>query len=186
MEKIFSEELRIERLQSDHDREGFSSYEKELVKFLQEDALQNQEKRISVTYLCFKKITNELLGYITLLNDKINLQGDLELYFKDKGILYKSLPALKIGRLAVDDKFLKRGIGTALIAFAIKVADAIFQKHSGCRFLTLDAKRNKEKTKDSLDFYKKLGFCVFKESKETTPMYLDLSSLPQTSSDVPS
>lgn len=151
------------------------SYEQELVDFLIEDALDNQNKKISVTYLWFLKDSQELVGYISLLNDRINLEENLKDYFKSKGVLYKSLPALKIGRLAVDDRFLRRGLGTLMIAFATKIAERIFLAYSGCRFITLDAKRNNDKSKDVIHFYKRLGFQVLKERmKGTTPMYLDL------------
>ena len=172
MDKLTSEDLRIERINGSHDVSGFISYERELVNFLAEDALDNQKKRISVTYLWFLK-TCELVGYVTLLNDRINLEGDLKEAFKNKEILYRSLPALKIGRLCVDDKFLRRGLGTLLIDFSIKVAFDIYEGYSGCRFVVLDAKRTNEN--DPIHFYKKHGFRTLKERKKgTTPMYLDL------------
>lgn len=173
--QITVESIRIERIQAHHQVSGFHSYEKELVDFLVEDALDNQNKMISVTYLWFLKETNELIGYITLLNDRVNLESNLKEFFRNKGILYKSLPALKIGRLAVDDRFLRRGIGTLMIAFATKIAERIFVTYSGCRFITLDAKRNEDKSKDAIHFYTKLQFQVLKErAKGITPMYLDL------------
>ncbi len=173
MDKITSEQLRIERMQEHHDVQSFRSYEQELVSFLVEDALDNQNSRISVTYLLFLEATGELVGYITLLNDRINLEGNLKDVFHRKGILYHSLPALKIGRLCVNDKFLRRGIGTQMLAFAVKIANHIFSEYAGCRFIVLDAKRNPQN--DSIHFYKKIGFEMLKERKKgTTPMYLDL------------
>lgn len=169
---ITPEEIRIERIQPGHNLTGFQSYEQELVDFLLDDALANQNHHISVTYLWFLK-TGELIGYITLLNDRINLEGDLKDVFRKKGILYHSLPALKIGRLCVDNRFLRRGIGTMLIDFSIKVAFHIFEKYSGCRFIVLDAKRNPQN--DPIHFYRKQGFKELKERKKgTTPMYFDL------------
>ena len=174
MEKISIEKIKIERINENHPIGGFWSYEKELVDFLLEDALVNQKSQISATYLWFLD-TGELVGYITLLNDRINLEGNLKEVFRDKGIEYHSLPALKIGRLCVDDRFLRRGVGTMMIDFAIKVAYHIFDKYSGCRFIVLDAKRNQEN--DPIHFYKKQGFQVLKERKKgVTPMYLDLVS----------
>lgn len=173
--KINLEEIRIERIQAHHDVTRFHSYEKELVNFLVEDAFDNQEKMISVTYLWFLKETDELIGYVTLLNDRVNLEGDLKEFFRNKGVLYRSLPALKIGRLAVDDRFLRKGIGTLMIAFSTKIAERIFITYSGCRFITLDAKRNDDLSKDAIHFYKKLQFQLLKERmKGTSPMYLDL------------
>src|SRR3989338_240251 len=77
-EKITVESVRIERIQAHHQVSGFRSYEKELMDFLVEDALDNQYKMISVTYLWFLKETNELIGYVTLLNDRVNLEGNLK------------------------------------------------------------------------------------------------------------
>lgn len=175
MPKIFPQDIRIERLDKNHSITNFQSYEPELVKFLQEDALDNQSKKISVTYLWFLKETNELIGYFTLLNDKINLEGDLKEYFNDKGIFYHSLPAMKIGRLAVDDRFLRRGIGTLMIAYITSRAKQIADRIAGCRFITVDAKRNNSKTNDTLYFYKKVNFEILRNRENITFMYLDLN-----------
>jgi len=170
-QKIQLEEIRIEIMNDSHNINNFKSYEKELVNFLVEDALENQKRKLSVTFLWFYK--NNLISYISLLNDRINLEGNLKQNFREKGIYYKSLPALKIGRLCVDDRFLRQGIGTLMIAFATKIAERIVVSYSGCRFIVLDAKRNKDS--DVIHFYKKLGFETLKDRKKgTTPMYLDL------------
>lgn len=172
MEKITAEDIRIERISGKHILSDFQSHERELADFLFEDALDNQKNRISVTYLLFLK-TGSLAGYITLLNDRINLEGNLKDVFHGKGIMYHSLPALKIGRLCVDTRFLRRGIGTIMVAFAVKVAHSIFNEYAGCRFIVLDAKRHPEN--DPVHFYKKIGFDVLKERKKgATPMCLDL------------
>ena len=153
---------------------GFRSYEKELVDFLVEDALDNQAKQMSITYLWFLKSTNELVAYVSVLTDAISLQGELKEHFRQQGILYKSLPALKIGRLCVSDEYLGRSIGTLMIEFVLVLAQRI-SKEIGLRFITTDAKRNPEPRKDSVHFYKKLGFEILKQrEKGTIPMYKDL------------
>lgn len=173
MNKIELEELIIERIHNKHKVALFTSYEKELVHFLREDALANQQSQISVTYLWFLQRTGEPVGYITLLNDRINLESELKELFRGKGIPYHSLPALKVGRLCVDDRFLRRGIGTLMLAFAIKIANHTFNDYAGCRFIVLDAKRNS--LQDPIYFYKKVGFEELKQRKKgTIPMYLDL------------
>jgi len=171
--KITPKEVGIEIIAEHHRADLFQSYEKELVYFLKEDALENQKQRLSITFLWF--YANQLVSYITLLNDKINLEGDLKEFFKEKGIHYKSLPALKIGRLCVDDRFLRRGLGRLMILSAIQIANKINRNKAGCRFITLDAKRNPDPKLDSIPFYKNMGFKTLKERiKGTTPMYLDL------------
>ncbi len=168
------ENLKIKVIEDRHDLTSFQSYEKELVHFLLEDALENQQLNLSVTFLWFYQ--EKLVSYITLLNDRITLDGDLQIFFKNKGVLYKSLPALKIGRLCVDDSYRKKGFGTAMVKFAIKIAKEISLEKAGCRFLTVDAKRNKNKDLDSYTFYTKIGFEALRLEKEqiNTPMYLDL------------
>ena len=113
---------------------------------------------------------------MSVLTDAINLNADLKGYFRSKEkIEYKSLPALKIGRLAVDDDHLGKGIGTQMIYFATFLAREIYSKYCGCRFLTVDAKRGSIPEKDSPHFYRKLGFDVLKpRDKGSVPMYLDL------------
>jgi len=175
-EKIALTDIDIRRLDLSHKQllSNFESYERELVDFLIEDAIDNQNKKISTTYLWFYKPTKELVGYITISTDAINLQGELKEYFRRKQILYKSLPALKIGRLCVSNDYLGRGIGTLMIEFVIILSERV-SKEVGLRFITTDSKRNADPKRDSIHFYKKFGFEVLKQrEKGTTPMYKDL------------
>lgn len=175
-EKISITDIEIQQIDESHKPilSSFKSYEKELVDFLIEDALDNQNRKISTTYLWFYKPKEELVGYVSVLADAINLQGELKEYFRQEGIFYKSLPALKIGRLCVSDGYLGRGVGTLMIEFAIVLSEKI-GKDIGLRFITTDAKRNPDPRKDSVHFYKKLGFEVLKQrEKGTLPMYKDL------------
>ena len=175
-EKISIADIEIQQIEESHTPilSSFKSYEKELVDFLIEDALDNQNKKISTTYLWFYKPKKELVGYVTVLADAINLQGELKEYFRQAGIFYKSLPALKIGRLCVSDDYLGKGIGTLMIEFVIVLAEKI-GRDVGLRFITTDAKRNPDPRKDSIHFYKKLGFDMLKSrEKGTIPMYKDL------------
>ncbi|MBI2666477.1 GNAT family N-acetyltransferase [Candidatus Woesearchaeota archaeon] len=166
-QKIFPEEVIIEKINKNHNFSSFVSYEKDLKDFLIEDALTNQELKLSTTFLWLYQ--QKLVSYITLLTDKINLEGDLQTFFRDKGIAYFSLPALKIGRLCVDDHFQRKGLGRMMLVFAAKKAQEICDDKAGCRFLTVDAK------KDSILFYKKQGFEILKMRTDgTAVMYVDL------------
>jgi GNAT superfamily N-acetyltransferase len=150
----------------------FENQEKDLVDFLLEDALDNQNRGISVTYLFFYLDEGRQCfgGYITLLSDSVEIKQnkDLKDAFEGKGIMYRTLPALKIGRMATDKRCQGKGVGTSMIKFAITTA---FEqsKGVGCRFLIVDAKKGAE------EFYLKKGFKVFIEhQKEPRQMYLDL------------
>ena len=164
--------------------ESFKTYNDDLREFLFEDALRSREHSVSTTFLIFAKgISGEsILGYITILNDAVRLDADLKEKFREKGYNYKSIPALKIGRLCIDDRYRNMGVGKTAVAFAIKRA-VFLNLMSSCRFINVDAKRHPDKEKDSFHFYKKLGFEVLKERKGIdpwrqtsgiTPMYLDL------------
>jgi GNAT superfamily N-acetyltransferase len=152
----------------------------DLREFLFEDALRSQEHSISKTFLIFAKA--KVVGYITILNDATRLDADLKEKFKEKGYNYKSIPALKIGRLCVDDDYVKRGVGTTAMKFAARRA-VFLNLQSACRFINVDATRHAERERDTLHFYKRFGFEVLKERKGVdawrqtsgiTPMYLDL------------
>lgn len=168
MEKILPEEIRIEKIKMEHTLTYFISYNKELEKFLKEDALHNQDHNISLTFLWFYK--SKIVSYMTLLTDRIRLQADLVPFFLQKGIHYNTLPALKIGRLCVDDRFQRRNLGKLMVYAAIEKAKYCNQEIAGCRFLTVDAKQN------SVIFYEKLGFIKLeKQQLEFIPMFLDIT-----------
>ena len=173
-EKIQIADIEIQQISGSHRLDDFESYEKELADFLIDDALDNQKRQMSITYLWFLKSSKVLVAYVTVLADAISLQGELKENFRRQGVLYKSLPALKIGRLCVADEYLGRGIGTLMVEFAAILAQRI-GKRIGLRFITTDAKRNHDPKKDSVHFYKKIGFGVLKQrEKGTIPMYKDL------------
>lgn len=172
MEKNISpEDLRREQLSEKHKDiiNHFETDETELKKFLIEDALNNQDLAISNTYLWFYNPKNELAGYMTLLSDAIRVHGtSLGQSFLDKGVAYKTLPALKIGRICVDKKYLRKGIGTQMVAFAARTLLEINER-IGCRYVVADAKQ------DAKHFYNKLNFLILKDrEKGTVPIFFDM------------
>jgi ribosomal protein S18 acetylase RimI-like enzyme len=176
---IKPEEIRVEVLSEYHTEliGSFQSYEQDLVDFLKEDALENQIKNISVTYIWVHIRTGKLLGYITLLTDSLalkKLNPALKESFKMKGIDYPTLPAIKIGRLCVDERYRHRGIGTLMFYHTLSIMIKL-KRNVGCRFITLDAKENKDdQNKNAVHFYKSLGFDFLKEKKKKQPpMYFD-------------
>ncbi len=106
---IPQDDLKVEKLSEEHKNvlRMFKTDNLELKKFLVEDALRNQELSISNTYVWFyKPQDNELVGYITILADAIGINGTrLGDYFYEKGVPYKTLPAIKIGRLCVCNEY---------------------------------------------------------------------------------
>ncbi len=176
--KITVSDVRLEVLSEIHmeKMKTFKSYEQDLVDYLLEDALNHQKNKVAQTYLVFHRGTNNLLAYITFTNDCVKLEKikpELKKKLRLKGIGYKSLPALKIARICVNDNSVRNGLGSLLIQFAIHTVSQI-SKLSGCRFIILDAKRNSDPQNDAIHFYKKKGFEILKErNRRETPLYLD-------------
>ncbi len=146
--------------------------------FLLNDAKLHFTELLSVTYL-FEK-NNSTAAYFSLLNDKISIEDvDSKSQWKknfQKGLhqrkKFKSYPAIKIGRLAVNINFQGQGIGNTLLD-AIK-GWLISDISSGCMYITVDA------YKDSLKFYEKNNFRYLSskdETDDTRLMYYDLSLL---------
>lgn len=166
MKRIPPDELRVEYLRDKQAISLFRCSNDDLNDFLKSDAKKSQEDLISRTYLCFWH--DSILGYLTLVTDTI----EVKLIEKDDGVVgypYPRYPAIKIARLAVDERFEGSGIGRFLLFWA---AGKVFQlsKEVGCRYITLDSKRN------AVGFYEKFGFKKIKRysSRDFPPMYLNM------------
>ncbi|WP_457561235.1 GNAT family N-acetyltransferase [Caminibacter sp.] len=155
----------IEKLNKFHDKEKFDCGNLTLNEFLKKYAYQNQHRYlIGVTYVIH--IDNEIIGYITLSASSIkktNINSKKP---------YKDIPALRIARLAVDEKHQNKGIGKKLLKFAINKALELKESY-GCVGIVVDAKEEAKK------FYEKYGFIEIKtlEKHLTTPMYLSMKSM---------
>jgi GNAT superfamily N-acetyltransferase len=170
---ISASDLRVSKI-TEKDLDVIDKFEtdvKDLKDFLIDDALNNQKLAISTTYLVFYNPDNRLVGYISILADALRVHGTtIGKSFVDIGVNYKTLPALKIGRMCVDKNYSRRGIGTHMIYFAMKILLKMSEK-IGCRFIFIDAKTQTDAPK----FYKKFGFVVLKaREKGTIPMFLDM------------
>lgn len=164
-------DIRIEKI-NEHQLsiiKDFKTSNQELKDFLVEDALTNEEMGISSTYLWFYNPKNKLIAYVTILTDAIRIHGtNLGKWFLDQGVEYKTLPAIKIGRICVDEDYKRKGIGTKITYFVMKKLIRV-NREAGCRFLIVDAK------KEAIKFYKRMNFSVLKErEKGTLPMYYDM------------
>ena len=148
-------------------------------------------------FLCTDEVNNyedEMLGKTTLVYYEGELAGYYTLSSTCLGVRYlehktgfrklseyhvKELPALLIGRLAINMKWQKKGIGRYIIQrIAMLALDQA--RNQGVRLLVVQAKE------DAFDFYQKCGFEFVMESKNemkrfktrgTRTMFFDVSSL---------
>ena len=85
---------------------------------------------------------------------------------------YDSYPAIKVARLLVDARERKKGLGKALIEFALGTAKDVVCPSVGCRFIVVDAKAA------SVAFYVKQGFTLLEtadnRARSEPVMFIDL------------
>lgn len=94
---------------------------------------------LNTTYLFYWK--NHLIAFLTISPDTINIKKLGKKYkkkFQDKDIIYKDIPSIKLGRLAVDKKFQKSGIGDYLIKWFFYYSKEKAEE-VGFRFINIDA-----------------------------------------------
>jgi predicted GNAT family N-acyltransferase len=155
--------------------DNFDCGDADLNAFLMEDALPHQNDLLTVTYLA--KHEGSVIAYFSVLNDKVAVEqfASKSQFRKLQKLLphrkrgYKSYPAVKLGRLAINKAFSQMGLGSQLLHY-IKVM-FISGNKTGCRFITADA------YKHAVEFYAKNGFVPLSDKPEdslTELMYFDL------------
>ena len=153
MEKFDFKKIKIGLHNKNVDVSQFDCSHNDINEFLKEDSLRQKAIMLNSTYVA--KYNNEVIGFVTLSTDRIELKNLDERYkqkFQKLNIGYETFPALKIGRLAVTNKYKKHGIGTYLLRW-IFYFSIVLSNNLGLRFITLDAYLG-----DSHDFYKK-NYC---------------------------
>ncbi len=145
--------------------------------FLLDDARYFYDEFIANTFVLEDDI--ETIAYFSLLNDKVsNTMIPKNLWRKLRNELphekhFNSYPAIKIGRLAVSEKYQGEHIGSMLVR---SIREMLLRRASvgACRFITVDALVSKK------SFYEKIGFRLLQneipEDADTVLMYFDLKA----------
>jgi GNAT superfamily N-acetyltransferase len=167
-------EIEIRPLRPDDDRGAFSCGQRDLDRFFQHYAGQNQFKlHLAVTYVAAAQ--ERLLGFATVS------VGSLERKNLPSARLRKRLPAyplpiLRLARLGVDVHAQRQGVGSALLRHVLSLAleqrDAL-----GCVGVVTDAKP------EALAFYARYGFDPLEGVREgalhggPVPLFLPLGAV---------
>lgn len=164
MASISFNELHIEPLTKRHNLNNFSCTERDLNDFLKNDAFNDQEELTSRTFVCI--YNNKVVGFFSLLADAIRVQ-DIQTDDNVDGYCYRKYPAMKIGRLATDKEYERKGVGTYLY---LNICGASFKILGimGIRFITVDSKN------ESIEFYQKMGFTKTNVKKDYPTLYKDI------------
>lgn len=128
---------------------------------------------ISKTFLLLHRETGELLAYMTLSADAIKLTSDEKRNHNISKVPYASVPALKVGKLAVNRELSncarQKGYGSFLLEVARAYAFYMNEMGVACRFLTVDA--DIEYNAYTIQFYKKNGFVENLSNKSRNPRH---------------
>ena len=147
--------------------------------YLFRDALRSLHDHVAFTWLLTEQATGKAAAYMSLIMDAIKLSG-AEKELHNLKYPFRTIPAMKIAKLAVDCSFSTKykGIGTFLIDSAERLAIACNNDYCAARFLTVDA--DIEHDSGVLAFYKKNGFAsnaeLLNRNRKTISMRKDLYS----------
>ncbi len=109
----------IEALASHHDRKAFSCGNDTLDRYLIRQAGQDTRKHVAATFVLVETNSPAVLGFYTLSATNIQL-NDLPKNIIKRLPKYPLLPAILLGRLAVDSNCSGRGYGQILLIDALK------------------------------------------------------------------
>jgi len=123
--------------------------------FLVNDAPYYIEQNICQVKILLEMKTGNVIAYMTLNADSFILdQAEKEREHIE--VPYKSIPALKIGKLAVDKRYRDKPYGSFMLWLAMAHLEQMNEVGIGGRFLVVDADiTNNPKTPE---FYEKNGF----------------------------
>lgn len=152
-------------LSNEHDRTKFNSDSEALNRYFREQISQDIRRRVAA---CFVALTDEgqIAGYYTLASASVIL-NELPISVGKKLPRYPSIPAVRMGRLAVDMAYKSQGLGSALLVDALERA-----AHSeiAAYALIVDAK-----DKVAAAFYLHHGFMALPSSPLT--LFLPLATV---------
>jgi GNAT superfamily N-acetyltransferase len=141
--------FRFETLGEGHDRTSFHCGEDVLDRYFQTQVTQDIRRRITNCFVMVEAATGRVAAYYTLSAASIPLT-DLPPEEAKRLPRYPTLPAVRIGRLAVDQRFQRRGLGELMLMNAVHRT-----MHDAAAAFTLlvDAKNDQ-----AVAFYRRYGF----------------------------
>lgn len=133
---------KFETLTKEHDLSEFECESEDLNDFLKNDALKQQEEKLNLTKLitCDEKI----IGFVSLLTDSIKLkiinENTVKITIKEKLNISENnmIPAIKIGRFAIDKKYSGQGLGPHILKSIILNIKDIAENEVGLRFVVVE------------------------------------------------
>lgn len=104
-------------LDSGHKRSAFHSGSEPLDSYFKQQVSQDVRRRVTACYVAMTE-DQRIAGYYTLASASV-LLADLPMELSKRLPRYPTVPAIRMGRLAVDNEFKGMGLGGALLADAL-------------------------------------------------------------------
>ncbi len=134
-------------------------------RYFRQQVKQDIKRRVAACFVATNG-QGEVAGYYTLASASIALT-DLPTELSRKLPRYPTVPAVRMGRLAVSQQFKKKGLGAALLADALRKASTA---EIAAYALIVDAK-----DAEIASFYIRHGFIAFAEQPLT--LFLSLATV---------
>jgi ribosomal protein S18 acetylase RimI-like enzyme len=157
--------FRLEPLGDEHERSLFRCGEEALDRYFQTQVTQDIRRRIANCFVAVESATNHVAAYYTISAASIRLD-DLPPNEARRLPRYPTVPAVRIGRLAVDQRFQGRGLGAALLADA---ASRTLKADVAACTLLVHAKNDQ-----AVAFYERFGFRILSSQPRT--LFLPLAT----------
>jgi ribosomal protein S18 acetylase RimI-like enzyme len=161
--------FRFETLADGHDRAAFNCGDDALDRYFQTQVTQDIRRRITNCFVVVEVAAGHVAAYYTLAAASIPLL-DLPLEETKRLPRYPTLPAVRIGRLAVDQRFQRRGLGELML---MNAAHRTLQDAAAAFALLVDAKNDQ-----AVAFYKRYGFRPIVDRPKT--LFLPLATAQKT------
>jgi ribosomal protein S18 acetylase RimI-like enzyme len=158
-------QFQLAQLDAAHDRAAFNSDSEPLNSYLRKLVTQDVRRRIAA---CFVALSDgqRIAGYYTLASASL-LLADLPARIGRKLPRYPTVPAVRMGRLAIDRAFKGLGLGGALLADAL---DRAARSEIAAYALIVDAK-----DEAAAAFYRHHGFIALPDSPGS--LFLPLATI---------
>jgi predicted GNAT family N-acyltransferase len=157
-------------LSSSHNKKEFSCGRDILDNYLHRQASQDIKRKLSACFVLMDDKLNLIKGYYTLSNHIIPLNLIPDNFKKRLPESYSSIPAILLGRLAVDSRYQGLGIGEVLLIDALK-RSFIISKNLGSFAVVVDPL-----DQEAENFYSKYGFIKLPDSGK---MFLTMRTINQ-------
>lgn len=149
-----------------HDRAAFSCGEPSLDAYLKTQASQDVKRDLAACYVLCERGSSAIIGYYSLSASSVELT-DLPADLAKKSGRYRLVPAVLLGRLAVDQRYQGQGMSTLLLMNALR---RVLRTGVGVKLVLVDALHER-----AAQFYEHAEFHRFAD--QPLRLYLPLSKV---------